>query len=263
MPWPFSRKKPPPPSDAPLDDLVDLHCHALPGVDDGAADLEEAHAILDGLAALGYRRVALTPHYNHPMFENAAPSLLDERVEDLRRAREDRAPALILGAEVMVDERFLDEVRAGDLPTVGAPRTHLIEFAYGRGTVPSGFEELVFRLQVKDVALIVAHAERYPDFQRDTARLEALARGGALVQVNLMSLAGRYGHPSRRAAWEFIERGIADLAASDLHHAADLPNLARALEDLARTNRAEAKRLVSDNPRLVLEGKPFEVSRRE
>jgi tyrosine-protein phosphatase YwqE len=265
MPWLFSKKsrsEPRLPELAP-DGYYDLHSHALFGVDDGAADPAESHAILDGLAAIGYRGVALTRHYNHPMFENVGDDEVEARTEALRQDRTGRQPALLASAEVMVDERFVGELEGGLLPWIGAPRTHLIEFAYGQGTVPSGFEELVFKQQIKQTTMIVAHAERYPDFQRDHSRLEAVARAGALIQVNLMSLAGRYGRRTARTGWRIIENGLADLVSTDLHHAADLPTVRSGLEELARTDPDELIRLASFNPRQLFEGRPFEVSRRD
>jgi tyrosine-protein phosphatase YwqE len=265
MPWLFSSKahdRPRLPELAPAG-FCDLHSHALWGIDDGPADPAESHAILDGLAELGFRRAALTRHHNHPLFANATDDEAAARAAELRSARSDRPPELAVGAEIMVDERFLEELYGDRLPHTGAPGTYLIEFAYGQGTVPRGFEELVFRLQAKQITLVVAHAERYPDFQRDRDRLAAIARAGALVQVNLMSLSGRYGRKSARTGWQLIETGIADLVASDLHHAADLPEVRTGLEELARTDRDELLRLASTNPALLLDGRPFEVSRRE
>jgi protein-tyrosine phosphatase len=265
MPWPFSKKAPKPPGFRELAPagLFDLHGHALWGVDDGAADPAESMAILDGLAGLGYRGVALTRHHNHPMFQNTSEAVVDARARELQLARGDRPPALVIGAEIMIDERFVPELEAGALPCTAAPGIHLVEFAYGEGAVPGGFEELVFRQQVRGVTLIVAHAERYPDLQRDQARLAAIARAGALIQVNLMSLSGRYGRRTARTAWDLIAAGLADLVGSDLHHAVDLPIVAEGLAELARNEPAELVRLASTNPGLLLAGKPFEVERRE
>jgi protein-tyrosine phosphatase len=263
MPWPFSRKQASAKRIEVPEGLIDLHCHALHGVDDGPAVADESHAILDGLAELGYRHVVLTPHYNHPMFDDPDRAQVAERAAELQQARGDRPPEISIGAEIMVDERFVEHARAGDLPSTGALKIHLIEFAYGQGSVPSGFEELVFRLQTKGITLIIAHAERYPDFQRDQARLEAVSHAGALIQINLMSLSGRYSHKARRYGWELVESRQADLGASDLHHAADLLHLRKAIEELARVDREQLVRLVSTNPQLLLEGKPFELDRRD
>ncbi|MBW2277379.1 MAG: hypothetical protein JRF63_07795 [Deltaproteobacteria bacterium] len=265
MSWLFSKKARTEPKLADLapDGYYDLHSHALYGVDDGAADPDESNAILDGLAEMGYRGVAFTRHHNHPMFENAEDDDVAARTDELGRQREGRQPKVITGAEVMIDERFVDDLEAERLPWIGAPGIHLIEFAYGQGTVPNGFEELVFRQQVKRRTLIVAHAERYPDFQRDRTRLEAVARAGALVQINLMSLAGRYGRKTARTGWQLIEAGLADLVSTDLHHAADLAVVRTGLEELARADKGELVRLASTNPKHLFEGRPLEVSRRD
>ena len=267
MIWPFTRKRrPPAPGPAPRD-LVpggfhDTHAHVLPGIDDGAVDAAESHAMLDGLAELGYVRVAATSHFNHSLFEGVDRETTGRLVGELARARPG-GPRLVAGGEIWFDERALDPGRLAKLPGYGGHPIHLVEFGTQPGAPPEGLEELVFRLQVRDTTIVIAHAERYPDVQRNPLRLEPLRRAGALVQVNLMSLVGRYGQRVMTAAWEILEGGYADVVGSDLHRAVDLPSLGRGLEELARWDAGELERLAAVNPAALLDGEPEEVRGRD
>ena len=259
MPWPFTSKRDAPAPPIPPAGFQDLHNHLMPGVDDGAADMDETQQLLDELARLGYRRLAVTPHYNPELFGAPGPDEVRAAVGAINQVRNERAPTVLPGAEIQLDDRFFEQVQAGELPGIADTPTYLVEFGHGYGTVPHGFEELLFRLRAKEIQLIIAHVERYADVQRDPARLEPLRRGGALVQVNLLSLVGKYGRGPRRTAWHLIESRAADLVATDLHGTADLEPLRRALVELGEHDPGELERLASVNPAAVLDGEPWEV----
>lgn len=244
-------------------ELHDLHSHLLPGVDDGAPDEAESQAMLDGLADLGYVRVAATPHHHHGMFGTVSSEDIARSIAGIEERRAGRPPLVVPGAEIWFDERVLEPGAADTLPGYGASRILLVEFSGQPGSPPRGLERLVFELSRRAAHLVIAHPERYPDIQRDPGRLEPLRRAGALVQINLLSLVGRHGSAPRAAAWKLLESGAADVAATDLHRAADLTDLARALDELARWSPAEFVRLVSANPAAILDGKPAAVTRHE
>ncbi|HUT76307.1 MAG TPA: CpsB/CapC family capsule biosynthesis tyrosine phosphatase, partial [Polyangia bacterium] len=231
--------------------------------DDGAADPAESQAMLDGLADLGYLRVAATPHHHHALFDTVSALQIAQGIAGIEEQRAGRPPRLVPGAEIWFDEHVFDPGAADALPGFGASRILLMEFGGQPGSPPRGFETLVFKLALRSAHVVIAHPERYPAIQRDPGRLEPLRRAGALIQVNLLSLVGRYGSAPRAAVWKLLESGAADVAATDLHRAADLPNVARALDELARWDPAEFVRLVSANPAAILDGKPEAVSRRE
>jgi protein-tyrosine phosphatase len=262
MIWPFKRES----HDigaTPTLELHDLHSHVLPGLDDGASDTAESLAMLDGLAALGYTRVAVTPHYHHGLFETPVRTEVLRRIEALASSRGDRPPALLPGAEIWFDERLLEPDAPDLLPGLGPSRALLVEFGCQPGSPPRGLERLAIDLRQRGAHLIVAHPERYPDIQRDPDRLQPLRQAGALIQVDLLSLVGSYGRGPRTTAWKLLESGAADAVASDLHRAADLPDLARALGELLHFDHAEFARLASQNPAAVLDGRPEAVTRRD
>ncbi|MFO8071385.1 MAG: CpsB/CapC family capsule biosynthesis tyrosine phosphatase [Polyangia bacterium] len=250
------------PPAAPAAGYHDLHAHLIAGVDDGAESVEESHAMLDGLAGLGYSRVAATPHFSHPLFGSPPRALVEERVADLVRERGEALPLLVPGAEIHITEDFRDSAAARSLPAYGQTTAHLVEFAFQPGSIPDGIEQVFFEMQVRGGIVVVAHVERYPDVQRSLQRVESLRRT-AVIQVNLMSVIGKYGPRPRNATWKLLEKGLVDVLATDLHRAADLPDVARALSEIADWDSEQLERLVSANPSLLLDGRGSELERDE
>jgi protein-tyrosine phosphatase len=241
--------------------MVDIHSHVLPGVDDGARDWDDAEAMLDGLAALGFTRVAATPHFDNRALSPPLETI-GELADGLRARRGERTPEILTGAEVPFDDLFLAKESAGAIPTLGGARTYLVELGFAPGSAPRGIEERFFRFTVQGGTLILAHPERCPDLQKDLARVEGLAHSGTLMQVDLTALGGKHGREARKVALELLERGLADIVASDLHATADLPLVSSALGELASWDSQELVRLASTNPGRVLAGRAGEVIRR-
>jgi len=265
MVWPFSksRSKPSKIRELAPGGLVDLHGHVLPGLDDGPADDDASRAMLDAYAALGYTRVAATPHWHHSGFATPPLREIERLVAAANAERNGAAPALVPGAEIAFDERFLPALTADELPRLGRGRAYLLELCALPGALPRGFDELVFRLTARGVALVLAHVERVPDLRRDRGPISELRRAGALVQVDLVSLAGKHGRTARQHAWRLVESGSADVVATDAHSLRDFPLVERALEELALFDAADALRLAASNPGRILDGASDEVVRHD
>ncbi len=240
--------------------LYDLHSHLLPGLDDGAADLEESHVMLRRFKELGYVTVVATPHFDNSSLMPSV-SIQKELITQLSSIREDTVPELLTGAEIIFDDVFFENEKQRNLPQIGKGRVYLIEFSFSPGTIPLHVEDFAFRFRVKGGTLILSHPERFSDFQRDPERLALLSRAGVLLQIDLMSLAGKYGRKAKRMASTLLEEGKADLVSSDLHHPGELRGLGESLRELAELGEEEFVRLTSLNPRLILEGRLDEVVR--
>jgi tyrosine-protein phosphatase YwqE len=262
MRWTLKRDKSATPSVKNVkSNLTDLHSHVLPGLDHGAQDKEEALALLKSLAKLGFRRVVGTPHFNN---QSGYPSLKEQQkvISELSQLIEqmDMDIELLPGAELPFNDLLIGAIKNNIAPGIGPCNAYLVEFGLHPGSVPSGIEDLFFKLQLGDRQVILAHAERIPDFQRDISRLETIRRSGALVQVDLMSLVGRYGRQPKKVIYKLLEKGVADLAATDLHHLNELRDLEKAMEKLRRWDMDTFSRLVSTNPELVLAGRSDEIN---
>jgi protein-tyrosine phosphatase len=236
--------------------LIDLHCHALPAVDDGPGTQAEALALLRVAAAAGTRTVVATPHCS-PRFPTA-PEAIEEGVRELRAAG---SPVeLLAGAEVACE-------MALELPdetlrrlTLGGSSCLLLESPLTPVAGPT-LERCVAELQERGYRVLLAHPERAPAFLSRPQRLRSLVDGGALCSITAASLEGGFGDAARWFALELLRDGLVHSVDSDAHHADGRPpglaaGIAAAtavLPALADT----AARLTTDAPAALLADEPL------
>lgn len=241
--------------------LVDIHNHLVPGVDDGARNVEEAVSALDGLADAGVTAVVTTPHFDGSLTHHDAAQA--ERLAELDRgwerllAAEGRPDvALYRGVEVRLD---VPDPRADDprLRINGGPLV-LVEFPYM--TVPPGATQPLERLRADGWIPVLAHPERYHGAGSSREAVVASARewrrAGAYLQVNGAALIGRYGPEARMRAFVLLESGLVDYLGSDYHARGKngIPEYRAVLEERGAM---EAWSLLTDtNPTRMIHGKP-------
>lgn len=197
--------------------MIDIHCHLLPGVDDGPAGLTEALAMCRLAAADGCEVLFATPHQRHPYWWNGDRELLAHRLELLRSELGDH-PQVLAGAEVRVDAGLLADLECasgGSVLSLGGSRFLLLELdRRGLGPAP---EDLLHELIVGGWQPIIAHPELYPWLAGSYDRLAGLVDGGARLQVTAASLTGDYGRPVQNLCRRLIDDGLVDFVASDAH----------------------------------------------
>lgn len=241
--------------------MIDLHIHLLPGVDDGAADLDEAVAMCRHAASSGCEALVATPHQRHEQWWNTDPDGLELL---LQRVRESLGPEprLHLGGEIRVDSGLLEALSgmpaSGLLPLAGS-RYVLLEFdRHGLGPDP---ETVVHEVRTAGWRPIVAHPEFVPLLVRDLTRVRHLVELGALIQVTAMSLTGEFGPRTERYVGRLLAETLVHIVASDAHGVRwRPPGLERARQTVAsRWGERRARLLTEANPRAVLEDRPVEV----
>ncbi len=234
--------------------FVDLHCHWIPGIDDGAATLEDSVAILQGLGRLGFSRVLGTPHMRPGLFDNTAREL---------RAAFERAQAALLAVPGLPErelssEHFFDDVvfrrltHGEGLPYPGGAAV-LLEFY--ESSFPPRVDQLLSQLRREGMTPVIAHPERYRAIWEEPEILERLLDLGAVALLDSAALVGKYGRQPQRCAERLLESEAYYAACSDAHRPADVAEVARGIEVIRkRYGDAEVVSLLREGPLEILAG---------
>jgi protein-tyrosine phosphatase len=239
--------------------MIDLHCHILPGVDDGAQSLEEAAAMCRLAAQDGCEAMVATPHPRRGEWWNADRESLAALADELQDTVEPGF-RVYLGGEVHVDSGLLAEVEklpGGSILPLAGSRYLLIELD-SQGTATEAIH-LVHELSVAGWRPIIAHPELIPWLAPDPALVERLVALGATTQVTAMSVTGDFGRRPQNDVFSLLDAGLVHFVASDSHGVRRRPpGLRRACDLIAgRWGRDVAWRLVDDNPRAVVTDRPL------
>ena len=236
--------------------MIDLHCHILPGLDDGAGTLEDSLAMAETAWKDGIKTIVATPHLFRGNFSTDDFSLIEERRREFREALEKNKVAVEVkaGAEVHIAHNLIDKIRThrNDLVINGSAYM-FIEFPSSH--VYPGVKNLVFDLMSEGIIPIIAHPERNSVLVRHPGLLYDLVGMGALAQANGGSLTGYYGREAGEASIRFLKWNLIHFLASDAHSSSSIPpRLSEAVKRAeAAIGKDRARSLVFDNPQAVLD----------
>jgi protein-tyrosine phosphatase len=235
--------------------VIDLHCHILPGIDDGAADLLISIEMARVFAADGVSVVACTPHILPGLYHNSGP--------DIRQAtaqlqgvlnREGISLRLVVGADNHIVPDFIAGLRSGRLLSLADTRYVLVEPPHH--VAPPRVEDLFFNLMLVGYIPILTHPERLTWIKTHYETLRRLVRAGVWMQITAGSLAGTFGRNARYWSERMLDEGCVHILATDAHDVSRRPpNLSQG-RDLAakRVGEGEAQHLVVTRPNGVLLG---------
>lgn len=239
--------------------MIDLHCHILAGIDDGPETIEESLEMCRIAAADGITTIVATPHYRPGRYEPDAKHVLS-KVDELQAAiNEEELDALILlGADIAVTPELPVYLR--DMPHLTLNKTgryFLAELPHSH--VFPMWEDFIFSLRGKTP--ILTHPERNRAFISRPESLSSFVRRGGLIQITAMGVTGEMGKEVQEYCVFLLKRGLVHVIASDAHSVSDRrPVLSEAMRKTADIVGWEhAKRLVSDIPRAIIEGKSIEL----
>lgn len=199
--------------------MIDLHCHILPALDDGATDLAEAIGLLQLAVADGIRRMVATPHINPGYFDNE-PQRIAQALQLLRH-EVDRLGlniGLAAAAEVRLTDQLMPALEAGQLPFLGVwqqQKVLLLELPPSH--IPAGTDALLKWLARHQVIAMIAHPERNREVQANPAALAPLRRVGCLFQLTASSLLGDLGARHQQCAEQLVQQQLFHVVASDCH----------------------------------------------
>lgn len=205
---------------------VDIHSHLIPGVDDGVSTWEDSLACLQQYVEWGIEKVVTTPHVSRDYFPNKPEQLLQAKEQLQALVKEHNLPLTVeVAAEYLLDDFFLDLLNKKEVLSFGAEKYLLVETAWS--SAPLHLTDLIFRIQAAGYTPILAHPERYKYYHNFEAELERHRQAGCLLQLNAMSLTGKYGDQARKQGKILLQNGWVDFIGSDLHRPADLPRFER------------------------------------
>ena len=231
--------------------MTDLHCHILPGLDDGAADPETALEMAAMAADSGVSFLFATPHCNtrNEKKNYRSPALRAACAELQASLDRARIPIRILpGAEILARGRFEEHLAAGDFMTLNDSRYLLVEFYFDEDA--DYMEHCLRAVERAGLVPVVAHPERYFCVQRSPELAELWAEGGRVLQLNKGSLLGELGEGAFLTAALLLRRGAVSVIASDAHDDRHRnPHMGPLLDCLARRfPEADPERLLRRNP---------------
>jgi protein-tyrosine phosphatase len=244
--------------------FVDLHCHWIAGIDDGARTVDASLAMLRGLKEAGFDTVMATPHMRPGMFDNDRAAL-EAAFAAMRPHLEGdpELPAVHLASEHLFDEVVFGRlVRGEGLPYPDIERAVEPRRARTRRSVlvelptqvfPARVEHRFFDLSRAGLRPVLAHPERYAPVWKDDTCLDALIDAGAFLLLDVCALVGKYGRASQHAAEKLLDDEAYEAACSDAHRPEDAAVTAEAIAVLEeRVGREEAERLLGAGPRGIL-----------
>ncbi len=237
--------------------MIDLHCHVLWGMDDGAKSFEETESLCKTALENNLDTLILTPHMTDLDRLDDFLFCRDENTKELRNALEAlRIPLQIYtGAEVYLNDKIFSAEGLHDL-TLNRSRYFLCEFSIPEFSPRRGLSYVEEVLE-HGLVPIIAHPERYETTYKHPHFLEELSDMGVLMQVNAPSLAGKFGPEVQACALELLLSGTADFIATDAHRPHWRPNnLLDHIEDFPKEITPELLSwATSKAPKLVLEDK--------
>ncbi len=242
----------------PLTGITDLHCHLLPGVDDGARDLDTALELCRRACEEGVAVAITTPHTLDGVYD-VQRATARRALQTLRTAlgREGIPLRVELAAECRYDAALPTLLRdSPDVSLDGAGRYLLLELPHEQ--VPAGLPQLMFALQTRGTTPVIAHPERNLGVRRDPDQVEAWVERGVLLQLTAGSLSGAFGGPIGRCAERLLRRGWAHVVASDAHSPGKRPPAMQAAVRCVRAlvGNDAARALFVDNPAAIARGAP-------
>ncbi len=227
--------------------MIDIHCHILPGVDDGAKDESMALSMIEKSIKDGVTHIILTPHFRK--YDVNKQLKLKAIFEALKLSvRQKGWPVeLYLGKEVYFKDNLLEQV--SNLSFEGTPYT-LVEFST---SMEQNIDEIIFNLKVSKLKPIVAHVERYPYLKKEDYHQIKLT--GGLLQMNAGAIYGFEGFGKRRLVKFLLKNQLIDIVASDAHNLKNRkPNLKNAYHKvLKKYGKAYADLIFYENPKKIID----------
>ncbi|WP_432455676.1 MULTISPECIES: tyrosine-protein phosphatase [unclassified Agarivorans] len=235
--------------------FVDIHCHILPGIDDGAKDLRQSIKMLCAAVDDGIEVMLATPHILPGVFDNTPQSIRHSYKLLNRELHAQQLPLqLYYAAEVHLCPEIMLWHKQGKLPLLGRFKDKdvlLLELPHGH--VPQGFNNFIKWLTARNITPLIAHPERNRGVWNEINLVSQWRRLGCLFQVTAGALLGEFRQTAQQTAFQMLEDDLVDVVASDCHGLEKRqPNLSQAYDKVSLLcGQPRAQRLFIDTPGMI------------
>lgn len=200
--------------------MIDLHCHLLPGIDDGPATMAEAVDLARLAVSNGIKIAFVTPHIQPGLYENNRQNIEAVYLNFKSVLKTEQIPLQLgMAAEVRISPEILAMVAANQIPFLGEEDGYkylLLELPHGH--IPPGSDKMVDWLLARNIKPVIAHPERNKDVLRKREKIRPFVQQGCLLQVTAGSVAGQFGPQVQECANELLQSGWVTILASDAHN---------------------------------------------
>jgi protein-tyrosine phosphatase len=234
--------------------MIDVHCHILPGVDDGAQDLSDSIKMARKAVEQGIDTIVATPHHLNSHYENPKRQII-ARVEELNHAlvQEKIELKILPGQETRIYGEMVGGYEIGDILAMNHSQYVLVEFSSSH--VPRYTEKLFYDLQMKGLIPVIVHPERNQEIIERPEILYQLVEKGALTQITAASIIGDFGKKISRFSQQLIEANLTHFIASDAHNTGKRTfKLREAFDFIEGKYGNEMVYLFQENAELLVEG---------
>jgi len=239
--------------------MIDIHCHILPGIDDGAPDIETSIRMFRIASDDGITHIVATPHFTH----NERPTVedIEQHVKLLREELEEKGieVKLLGGADIRLSYELIEGIEKNNIPTINGSRYFLLELP---DLIPPNLDNLLFTASLNGLVPIITHPERNYSILSEPEKIESLRDAGALLQLTAMSVTGEFGSQIKKLSHMLLKKNYVDFIASDAHNInRRTPVLSKAYREVAEVlDEKEAKRIFFENPKAVIENREIKGS---
>ena len=235
--------------------MIDLHCHILPGLDDGPATMEESVAMAESAIADGITHVVATPHFNSDYYFEFAHV---RRIRDELRARIRDRLKIGTGCDFHLNAENLGSLRKDARQYCINQRDFLL-VEFNEYAIPPSMDQTLHEILLAGLQPVITHPERNAILRVRPERLKKWVRQGCFAQVTAGALTGGFGAGCRKDALRWISEGLVHFVASDAHNTRTRPLRLRPAYDVVADQFGEetAQALFHDNPLAAFEGRPL------
>ncbi len=197
--------------------MLDLHCHILPGVDDGAQTIDDSLKMANKAVKQGITHILCTPHHNR-RYQNPKSEVMSA-VEELQAVLDEKGIPLILfeGQEVRIHDQLVQEIEQDRILFIDVTDQYLL-IEFPTAEIPHYAESVLYELCQMGKVPVIVHPERNLGFQEEPNQLLYFLNMGCLAQLTAPSIVGVFGKPVQKLSHRLIKNGLVQMVASDAHN---------------------------------------------